>query len=1385
MSKDLHQPISKTKFNQLVTELMRYIWIEENNYNAIEALNLHKKDGKTNPDVLHECYRFIHENSCETRKALFPYSIQFESLYVILLQVYDKQDLRYRANNIIKHLYGKNYSLNNRNSMVQPTGRSDTIPIEQLIILTFFLVASVSQQISEIPESIQHDNEFMLQECFNALFSLTKSNNSFSPAYFDCLHKVIKEEMKNNKNRNELIDTVDFNLKDYNNPKHFYFEQCVRTMSFSVNVEKFASDIDISLFHQVFMYLKAEYIKYIFQREEKINKWQFMGLISEACGKHYLFSTKEKFWETDVNGYFEDERAIKLMLLDPIADIFSLNDKHIKKHLNKFNQEELSEIHAHTVRAILLSTQSKEEQDVVLSDYGIENDGKLDTSINRYLKAQLFMRASLTEYNSLANSEYRTVSAYLPKVCASYSDVHSHLMNKVSDINYTCGILDVADRESDEVISESDISKFGIQNILFSELYTKYLECLEKKSPAIEKTRGVMPKFDLFKAFSAEYLMKYFYATIALYDFIEKHEYEPGGHDQELYDMAEALSEKLAKTKATDNLNTFIDDTTFNICKRYIVESVDIIPFPRGLLMDMHTHIGQDVSVDKDGVIGHILNQSGHGGFFLRKLDDYGANLLSTGKTYTNSEIKNALNNKFPHFKEVTEIVCNELNENYFKPLFIVGDSGIGKSYYLSELARLTGFGTHTENIPSITLNSELVGSHPQFQSASYGSVYNVSTKNAKSLFILDKIDKAEYTHNHERHVVLTRLLNYVLDKENLHKFKDSFAKKPIDISNIMFFATAEDTKNIPQEVLSHLRVVKVKTPSPQENIKIIRNIWHDIEKSDKLNKKIDSALCLKEYADGFTVAFYRTAIHMSYKQLQSMFVDLVKHIDGKNMDWNEIKENWMSLYEEHRDSLFASLNKNFSVLTPHKIKRGFDKIYGNFEVKSYLMDMIEIYKNKLVNIEDNNPLMKHVAEKLKINTSANVVIPDQLKGLVMFGEPGVGKTMFAGAFAQSCGVPFISLSGNSFKDKYVGEGRKRVKELFDFIRNEAKQSCVLFIDEIDALGARTEDKRDDGVINELLVQLDGIENKSDISIFVVAATNFKNKLDAALTRSGRFDRSVHVALPNFDERVDIIDNMLSEPEYQNFKGIDSKRIARLTHGKSGADIRNILNSAIVLAIRQKQDVTQSVVDEAIEELSLGFKTRKESEEDMRMTAYHEAGHACMSYLLNVPNKVTKVTVTPRNKALGITFITPEEEYKNETQQQMLNDIIVLFGGTCAEKHFFNKETTGASSDIRMITQTANNMVRHYGFIVHDEALKDSGINFDEMKLSDTVKTMLDMEVINIVRGQKKRCLELMIKYENFIKDVAEELFNKEVITNTEIDLIAQKHGVKSSMLNS
>ena len=408
-------------------------------------------------------------------------------------------------------------------------------------------------------------------------------------------------------------------------------------------------------------------------------------------------------------------------------------------------------------------------------------------------------------------------------------------------------------------------------------------------------------------------------------------------------------------------------------------------------------------------------------------------------------------------------------------------------------------------------------------------------------------------------------------------------------------------------------------------------------------------------------------------------------------------------------------------------------------------------------------------------------------KGVLLYGPPGTGKTLLARAVAGEAKVPFYSISGSEFVEMFVGVGASRVRDLFA----QAKQNApaIIFIDEIDAVGRQRgaglgggNDEREQ-TLNQLLVEMDGFDANGQV--ILIAATNRPDVLDPALLRPGRFDRQITVDRPDLKGRAAIL--AVHAKGKMVTKDVDLNNYAKRTPGFTGADLANVLNEAALLAAREdRKTIKNTDIDEAIDRVMAGPQkvSRLMTEEERRITAYHEGGHALVAHALPHTDPVHKVTIMPRGRALGYTMVLPDEDRYAVTRNQMLDQLAYTMGGRAAEELIFHDPTTGASNDIEKATNLARAMVTQYGMTQRLGAIK-LGISESQPFLgrdyghqrdySENVASIVDSEIREMIENAHQEAFDILVSNREILDLLVEELLEKETLNKEEIEVAFKK----------
>ena len=443
---------------------------------------------------------------------------------------------------------------------------------------------------------------------------------------------------------------------------------------------------------------------------------------------------------------------------------------------------------------------------------------------------------------------------------------------------------------------------------------------------------------------------------------------------------------------------------------------------------------------------------------------------------------------------------------------------------------------------------------------------------------------------------------------------------------------------------------------------------------------------------------------------------------------------------------------KIYDATSSENTNTSFDDVAGLDEEKTELMEIVDFLKEP----------------KKFLDMGAKIP-----KGILLYGKPGTGKTLIAKAIAGEAGVPFISMSGSEFIEMFAGLGASRVRKLFEKAKKIAP--CIVFIDEIDAIGSRRTnasgaESENNQTLNQLLVEMDGFDTNQ--TVIVLAATNRPEMLDKALLRPGRFDRQITISTPDAKGREEILKIHAKNKKFAN--DIKLKDIANDTAGFTGAELANVLNEAAIIAtINKHKKINMSDLDEAVKKVTVGLEkhSRVISDKDKKLTAYHEAGHAIVSRYLETQENVKEVSIIPRGLAGGYTMYKTNEDKYYISKTEMEEKLIALLGGRAAEKIALNDISTGASNDIEVATNIARDMITVYGmsdnigpiYIKQKDPYEKNGLgeNIDDIVGSE-VKQMIDIAY--------RKAQEIILAHMDKLNSVAERLLEKEIISQEEFE---------------
>ena len=456
----------------------------------------------------------------------------------------------------------------------------------------------------------------------------------------------------------------------------------------------------------------------------------------------------------------------------------------------------------------------------------------------------------------------------------------------------------------------------------------------------------------------------------------------------------------------------------------------------------------------------------------------------------------------------------------------------------------------------------------------------------------------------------------------------------------------------------------------------------------------------------------------------------------------------------------------------------------GKSNAKVYVQSTEGIHFDDVAGEDEAKDNLKEIVDYLhntKKYTEAGASMP---KGILLVGPPGTGKTMLAKAVAGEAGVPFFSMSGSEFVEMFVGMGAAKVRDLFSQAKEKAP--CIVFIDEIDAIGKKRDgqiggnDEREQ-TLNQLLTEMDGFEGNN--GVIILAATNRPESLDPALTRPGRFDRRVPVELPDLAGREAIL--KVHARKIKVGEDVDFHTIARMASGASGAELANIINEAALRAVRNGRTiVNEADLEESIEVVIAGYQKRNAvlSNHEKLVVSYHEIGHALVAALQTHSAPVQKITIIPRTSgALGYTMQVEQQDKNLMTKVELENKIATLTGGRAAEEVIFNEITTGASNDIEQATKLARAMITRYGMcedfdMVAMETVTNQYLGGDtSLSCSADTQKEIDKKVVELVKQQHEKAIGILKANRRKLDELAQYLYEKETITGDEFMKILEK----------
>ena len=523
--------------------------------------------------------------------------------------------------------------------------------------------------------------------------------------------------------------------------------------------------------------------------------------------------------------------------------------------------------------------------------------------------------------------------------------------------------------------------------------------------------------------------------------------------------------------------------------------------------------------------------------------------------------------------------------------------------------------------------------------------------------------------------------------------------------------------------------------------------------------------------------AIYKTAMISSDSQLVQRLLDAGVSTSGEEIEQTSLLMNILSWVAPIL--IFIALGQFMSRKLMQKMGGGNSMMFnmGKSNAKVYVKSAEGIRFEDVAGEDEAKENLTEIVNYLHDPSKYQEIGASMPKGVLLVGPPGTGKTMLAKAVAGEANVPFFSMSGSEFVEMFVGMGASKVRDLFKQAKEKAP--CIVFIDEIDAIGKKRDgqiggnDEREQ-TLNQLLTEMDGFEGNT--GVIILAATNRPESLDPALTRPGRFDRRVPVELPDLKGREEIL--KVHAKKIKVAEDVDFNKVARMASGASGAELANIVNEAALRAVRDgRKFATQADLEESIEVVIAGYQKKNAimTDHEKRIVAYHEIGHALVAAKQTNSAPVQKITIVPRTSgALGYTMQVDEGNHVLMSKEEIENKIATFTGGRAAEEVVFGSVTTGASNDIEQATKLARAMITRYGMsddfdMVALEAVTNQYLGGDaSLACSAETQTRIDQQVVALVKREHQKALDILRENRTKLDELANFLYEKETITGEE-----------------